>query len=96
MTGTRIRSTIENILLSETKMELINLFSKNRSMTDTIEGIAIRIGKTGEAIKDDVDDLERMGFLTKKYIGHSAVYQVDPDVQKEIEVLLLRKQTGGS
>jgi hypothetical protein len=92
MKRTSIGSTIDNILLSETKLDLINLFTKNPSMADTIEGIALRIGKTGEAIKDDIEDLERIGFLNKKYIGHAAIFQVDPVVLKEIHGFLSKKQ----
>ena len=78
--------------MSETKLELITFFSKNPSTIDTIEGIAMRIGKTGEAIKDDIEDLEKIGFLNKKYIGHAAVYQIDPIIQKEIAGLLFDKE----
>lgn len=85
---TKIESLLGTILSSEIKIELLNLFNQNPSIIDTIDGIASRIGKTGLAIKDDVEDLEKVGLLRKKYIGHQAVFQVDPAVQKELRALL--------
>jgi predicted transcriptional regulator len=85
---TKIKSHLGKILSSETKVELLNLFNQNPSIIDTVDGIAVRIGKTGSAIKNDVEELEKVGFLRKKHIGHQIVFKVDPIAQKELQMLL--------
>jgi len=78
-----------NILLSsETKVELLALFHNNPGLMDTIEGIALRIGRTGVSIQEDVESLENIGILKKKFVGHASVYLVDSRIDQEISDLI--------
>ena len=83
------KSSIMNILLSsETKIELLSLFHNNPSLMDTVEGIAIRIGRTGASIQEDVESLEKIGILRKKFVGHSSVFLLETRMDQGISDLL--------
>jgi len=85
---TKISSVIGKILSSKTKVELLAFFEQNPWTIDTADGVAMRIGKTGEAVQEDLYDLETAGFLKKKYIGHVLVFQMNPPAVDEIRQLL--------
>lgn len=59
----RPKKLFERLLDSEVKAELLALFHTNPGLSDSIEGIAKRLGRSAEEIKSDLRDLVEMGLL---------------------------------
>jgi predicted transcriptional regulator len=76
---------IERLLSSEAKAELLRLFHRNPGLIDTIDNVARRIGRTGNPVASDVNDLVELGVLGKKRIGKSEVVFVNRARDKEIQ-----------
>jgi hypothetical protein len=62
-------SISERLFSSEVKIELLVLFRGNPGITDTIEGVARRVGRTSREIESAVDDLVDLGVLKKRTLG---------------------------
>lgn len=79
---------LNRLLSSEVKGDLLVLFHKNPGIIDTIDGVARRIGRTGNSIGNDVKDLVDLGVLERKQVGkHEAIFldrKRDGEVQKII------------
>ncbi len=86
--GTRSMYDTENLikrlLSSETKGDLLTLFHRNPGLIDTMEGIALRIGKRGDAIEAEVRDLADLGMLRISKLGDYEV--VSLDVKRDMEI----------
>jgi hypothetical protein len=52
---------------------------------DTADGVALRIGSSASAIKEDLDELVKLGILVKKQIGSHEVIFLDAKRDKEIQ-----------
>lgn len=76
---------IRRLLASEIKGDLLVLFHKNPGLIDTIDGIALRIGRKGKSIDNDVKDLVDIGLLRSKRIGGFEVINLDPKRDEEIQ-----------
>jgi predicted transcriptional regulator len=76
---------LNKLLSSGTKADLLVLFHRNPGMIDTVEGIARRIGKKGDAIESDVAELEKDSILQKKKVGNSEVYFLNREKDKEAQ-----------
>ena len=72
------------LLGSEIRGDLLTLFHRNPGLIDTMEGIARRIGRTGDVIEDDVRELVSIGILKQKKIGNSHTYVLDRTRDKQI------------
>ncbi|MEM2226508.1 MAG: RAD55 family ATPase [Candidatus Bathyarchaeia archaeon] len=59
----RPKKLFERLLDSEVKAELLALFHTNPGLSDSIEGIARRLGRSAEEIRSDLRDLVEMGLL---------------------------------
>ena len=79
---------LNSLLSSGTKADLLILFHRNPGLIDTIDGIARRIGKKGDAITPEISQLEVASILNKKRVGKSDVYflnrEKDRQAQSEI------------
>ena|SRR5437016_3786273 len=72
------KSIIETLFSSEVKVELPLLFHGNPGITDTIDGIALRIGKNGHEVKPDMDDFVNLGIVKKRTLGKDReIFQLD-------------------
>jgi hypothetical protein len=78
------------LLSSDTKVELLKLFQANPSLVDSIEGVALRMGKTPEAIKSDVEELVDLGILSYRKIGTRDLFQFNRRRDHEIKDVLER------
>ena len=91
---------LNRLLSSEVKGDLLVLFRKNPGIIDTIDGVARRIGRTGDSIENDVKDLVDLGVLERKRVGkHEAIFldrKRDGEVQQIIGNYLnsMRKKEG--
>lgn len=81
MTGEGFLSVL---LGSEIRGDLLTLFHKNPGLIDTIEGVARRIGRTGNAIGEDIRELVQIGVLREKKIGNTEAYMLDRKRDKKI------------
>src|SRR3989442_583431 len=85
---------LARLLSSETKGDLLELFHKNPGLIDTVDGVGRRIGRTGDAIANDVSDLVDLGVLKKNKIGNSDVLVLDRKGDREIQEAVARYVEG--
>jgi hypothetical protein len=86
------------LLSSEVKGDLLSLFHRNPGLIDTLEGVALRVGRRGEAIEDDVVELIELGLLKSKRIGDQKILTLDRARDRELQAILaehVRTSTGG-
>ena len=76
------------LLSSDTKADLLALFHNNPGLSDTIEGVAGRIGRTASEIKADVKDLVDLGLLVKERFGKLDVVSFDTNRDKQIQEII--------
>ena len=76
------------LLSSEVRGDLLALFHRNPGLIDTVEGVALRIGRRGEAIEGDVKALVDLGVLKTKMSGDKRVIVLDRARDREIQSLL--------
>ena len=75
---------LEILLASETTGDLLVLFHRNPGLIDTLDSIARRIGRTGNAIEDDIRGLVDLGILKTRRIGRSEVLLLDRAKDREV------------
>ncbi len=84
----RGEAILQRLLASRTKGELLVLFHRNPGLIDTIDGVARRLGRTGDSIAEDVNDLVDLGLLTRNTIGNSKTLLLnrrrDREIQEEV------------
>lgn len=80
------------LLASETRADLMTLFHKNPGIMDTPDGIARRLGLLPERIQSDLDEISKLGIITKKKLGNHEIYYLnharDTEVQQSIGTYL--------
>ena len=76
------------LLSSDTKADLLMLFHNNPGLTDTIEGVARRIGRTASEIEADVKDLVDLGVLVKERFGKLDVVSFDTNKDNQIQEII--------
>jgi predicted transcriptional regulator len=76
------------LLSSDTKADLLMLFHNNPGLTDTIEGVARRIGRTASEIEADVKDLVDLGLLVKEKFGKLDVVSFDTNKDTQIQEII--------
>ena len=83
------KALLDRLLSSKTKGELLQLFHLNPGLVDTQEGVARRIGKTGNDIASAVNDFVDLGILQRRQIGTKQILRYnqgrDTEVQASIE-----------
>ena len=82
------REVAARLLSSEVKGDLLTLFHRNPGLIDTVEGVALRIGRMGEVVEDDVRDLLDLGLLKTRRIGGQRILSMDRLRDREIQALL--------
>ena len=75
---------LETLLSSEITGDLLVLFHRNPGLIDTLDGVARRIGRTGNAIEEDVRGLVNLGILKTRRIGRSEVLLLDRARDREV------------
>jgi hypothetical protein len=70
-------SLFRRLLSSGPKAELLALFHRNPGLIDTIDGIAIKLGRSSDAIKADIYDLVDIEILNRKVIGRAEVFYLN-------------------
>lgn len=87
---------LQRLLSSEVKTELLTLFHGNPGLVDTTSGVAIRIGRTGSEIADDVKDFVELGLLSRRSLGRAKieVVQLDRSRDRAIQASLEKYFTG--
>ena len=78
----------EKLLSSDTKADLLTLFHDNPGIIDTIEGVALRIGRTAGEIEVDVKDLIDLGLLIKAKFGKLDTVFFDTTKDKQIQEVI--------
>lgn len=77
------KSALEGLLDSDTKAELLTFFHGNLRTVDSLQGLAVRLGRKPSELEDDLNDLVRIGLLREQKL-----YSLDPDrdvsLQREI------------
>lgn len=76
---------LQRLLSSDAKAELLTLFRKNPGLMDNLDGVGRRIGRKGNTLGSEVDDLVNLGILRKKGIGNSEVIFRDEQRDRETE-----------
>jgi biotin operon repressor len=90
LTDSKKPELAERLLSSETKVELLTLFQRNPGLFDSTEGVALRIGKSSESIKGDVEDLIKLGILESRKLGAKEILQLDRRREREVQDVLER------
>src|SRR5215467_8050161 len=75
---------LETLLATEVTGELLVLFHRNPGLIDTLDCVARRIGRSGNAIEDDVRSLLDLGILKTKRIGNNEVLLLDSARDREV------------
>jgi len=89
-------TTIESLLSSDIKADLLLLYHNSPGIIDTMDSVARRIGRTSSEIEADVKDLVNLGVLLKRSLGKSEVIYYDQKRDNEIQQIILnRLRTGG-
>ena len=74
---------MERLLGSDARAELLTFFHGNPKTADSLEGLAVRLGKNPGELEDDLNELVEIGLLREQKI-----YSLNPDrdvtLQKEI------------
>lgn len=76
------------LLSSEAKLDVLTLFHNSPGLIDTLDGIALRVGRTSAEIGKEVIDLLDFGLLLKKKIGKSEVIYMDTARDFEIQQMI--------
>jgi hypothetical protein len=76
---------LRSLLSTGTKADLLVLFHRNPGLIDTVDGIAIRLGRKGDSIRRDVHELESDSFLLKKKAGKAEVYYLNRERDKKAQ-----------
>ena len=79
---------LNRLLSSEVKGDLLVLFRKNPGIIDTIDGVARRIGRTGNSIENDVKDLVDLGVLERKQVGRREAIFLDRKRDGEVQQII--------
>jgi KaiC/GvpD/RAD55 family RecA-like ATPase len=81
--STRKKRSLEKLLDSDVKAELLTFFHGNPRTVDSLRGLAVRLGKKPGELEKDLNELVGMGLLREQKL-----YSLDPDrdvrLQKEI------------
>jgi len=65
----------------ELRVEILQFFASNPYTMDTASGIAMRVGRPAEAVRDELERLVLLGILRKEGVDADAIYcYVRPDV----------------
>jgi hypothetical protein len=77
---------LEKLLSSEVKVELLVLFHGNPGVIDTVDGIAMRIGRNGRDIEPDLEEFVELGILEKRTLGKKMnVFYLDRSGDNEMQ-----------
>jgi predicted transcriptional regulator len=79
---------IDRLLSSDVKADLLALFHSNPGLTDSIDGVARRIGRAASEIEADLKDLIDLGALSKKTTGESEVIYCDRNNDVKIQQIV--------
>ena len=79
---------VARLLASEVRGDILALFHRNPGIIDTLEGVALRIGKRAESIEEDVKDFVDLGILRARRIGNSKVLSLNRERDRETQQLL--------
>jgi predicted transcriptional regulator len=85
MSASSAESYLDVILASEVRAELVALFHKNPGIIDTPEGIGRRIGLVSNAVAPDLEELAKLGVLSKKRYGNQNVFFLNKSKDSEIQ-----------
>ena len=79
---------VARLLASEVRGDILALFHRNPGIIDTLEGVALRIGKRAESIEEDIKDFVDLGILRARRIGNSKVFSLNRERDRETQQLL--------
>ncbi len=69
---------LKNVVNSMAKLDLINFFFSNPYTIDTVDGLALRVGRRVEGIEKAVEELSEVGILEKRVQGELVLYAFVP------------------
>ena len=87
---------IDRLLSSDVKADLLALFHNNPGLTDSIDGLARRIGRAANEIEADVKELLDLGALSKRAGKSEVIYcdrKNDMKIQQIVSNRLKREHT---
>ena len=81
--STNKKGALAKLLGSDARAELLTFFHSNPRTADSLEGLAVRLGRKPDEIENDLAELVEIGLLREQRI-----YSLDPDrdvtLQREI------------
>jgi len=86
---------IDRLLSSDVKADLLALFHNSPRLTDTIDGLARRIGRAASEIEADVKELIDIGALSKKRTSRSEVIYFDRKNDMKIQQIVSNRLKRG-
>ena len=79
------KELLDRLLSSTIKIEILILFRKNPNLIDSLEGIASRIEHSSSEVTPEVEDLVRLGIISKVSRDDAEVYLLDPEEDRKIQ-----------
>ena len=95
-TGNERNASMEKLLSSDVKLELLTLFHSNPGLMDKIDGVALRIGRNANEIENHVRDLLDVRLLVVRKIGESEVICLDVARDSQIQQMIAERLVGSS
>jgi hypothetical protein len=88
------KGLLQRLLSSEVKADLLTLFHEDPGLSDSVEGLARRIGRTSKAIEKDLEDLLDLGVLKRKRLDDLDVIVLDSARDNEIQRIIADELRG--
>jgi predicted transcriptional regulator len=82
------KSLLNRLLSSNTKAELLTLFNEKPRLSARREQVAKKIGRTPGEIDKDLEDLIKVGIISRKKTRRSEIIQYDGKRAAEIHRIL--------
>ncbi len=73
---------------NETKLMITVFFRNNPGVIETLEGLAVRLGTTPDALRDAIADHVSIGLLKERKVGDKTVLVYDRDMRMDMEAFI--------
>ena len=85
----------ERLLDTDVKADLLTLFHNNANLSDTVDGLARRIGRNAEEVQRELEDLTELGILRRAQV-YSFALERDREIQDAISKQLVLGEVIGA
>ncbi len=72
---------VTTYITSFAKWDLVTFFHDHSRITDTVDNIARYTGRSPQSVRDELEELARLGLLEEMALGDVVVYALTSDAQ---------------